>query len=279
MPLNDKDCPFLCGAKGNIYRVVNGTELLKCPKCGIIYICKDFIDIGQYLFDKTSSTAYYALTEKYDKKTFIERIKLLKSYCYSGNILDIGTNCGTFLKYAKEQGYTAIGIDPNKEACKIGHSNGLDIIHGFFNEDFVRQTISKFDIVHMGDIIEHVNNPKEVLSQVFEVLKHGGLIMVVTPNIDSFLARKFQIKPNEHLVYFSRSTLSKALCDVGFNILSISTTSRYRDILDIDKGTTSLGLVENLFLKIIRALKLNDIVSLCLRRFANDEIMAIGIKE
>ena len=46
-----------------------------------------------------------------------------------------------------------------------------------------------FDVVTMLDLVEHLPNPREALEKARRLLKPGGILVVVTPNVDSFAAR------------------------------------------------------------------------------------------
>ena len=78
---------------------------------------------------------------------------------------------------------------------------GLDVRAGVLEPDTYPP--DTFDVVSMGDVIEHVPDPLATLRTVARILKPGGHVLISTPNVDSAAARFLQVKPEEHIYYFS----------------------------------------------------------------------------
>jgi len=51
----------------------------------------------------------------------------------------------------------------------------------------------EFDFVNMSEVIEHVEDPKKVMSEVYRVLKPGGKVYVSVPNRFGFYDQHFHI--------------------------------------------------------------------------------------
>lgn len=49
-----------------------------------------------------------------------------------------------------------------------------------------------FDIINLSSVIEHVNNPKELISFLYKKLKKKGIIIIKTPNFQSLSRKIFQ---------------------------------------------------------------------------------------
>jgi SAM-dependent methyltransferase len=79
-----------------------------------------------------------------------------------------------------------------------------------------------FDAVLASHLIEHLNDPRGFVREVFAVLKKGGRFYVTTPNISGFQARIFGSRWRsaifDHLYLFSAKTLSRLLESAGFVI-------------------------------------------------------------
>jgi SAM-dependent methyltransferase len=72
----------------------------------------------------------------------------------------------------------------------------------------------------MQNVLEHTSDPLANLREAYRLLKPGGCLMIITPNYQG-LSRKilgrrwFHFKPGEHLSYFSKKTIVRALTGVG----------------------------------------------------------------
>ncbi len=75
----------------------------------------------------------------------------------------------------------------------------------------------------MVDIIEHTPIPFEAVNKAGQILRPGGLLALVTPDIHSASARIagrgwWHLRP-AHLAYFSRASLAALLGRAGFSIV------------------------------------------------------------
>lgn len=104
--------------------------------------------------------------------------------------LDIGPGTGRFVRFLKENSANHICVaDISDEALKncenyVEQSQKLDIENEAlrFDDDF-------FDIIISFEVLEHLRDPSNYLSEIIRVSKDGALIMFSMPNITSFISR------------------------------------------------------------------------------------------
>ena len=75
-----------------------------------------------------------------------------------------------------------------------------------------------FDIVFVLGTIEHVTKPREMLADVYRILKPGGIIMITTVDTKNYIPL-YLIKPPEHLFLFNHNNLPILLRKFGFKTL------------------------------------------------------------
>ncbi|MCC5815596.1 MAG: class I SAM-dependent methyltransferase, partial [Leptospira sp.] len=122
----------------------------------------------------------------------LEKFILLKQK----KILEVGSGLGLNLLYWKKYyDIDPYGLEPDGEGFSSSHKiskmilkeNGLDpkrIIDSFGEEiPFENNT---FDVVYSTNVLEHVNEPEKVLSEILRVLKPGGIAQVIFPSYHSF---------------------------------------------------------------------------------------------
>lgn len=93
----------------------------------------------------------------------------------------------------------------------------------------------KFDLIVMGFILEHVDNPVQVLSHFKQFLKPEGVLFAAVPNaevmnrrlgvITGMLSSIEEFSENDHLLghqrYYKLDTFSKDIDKSGFQIISM----------------------------------------------------------
>jgi len=223
--------------------MVDGKSLHTCRTCEVAWVLPSLqVDEHveqQYLENITSPAEYYLAAQSYDYKTFTIRMKRIRGLTglRAGRMLDIGCNIGTFLEVAADIGWTPVGVEPNPHAARVASEKGFEVHCGFFDGPLAR-TFPDFDAVHLGDVIEHVSNPVLFLEQVLQVLRPGGLLLCVTPDFNSVMGRLLQIKPTEHLVYFTKRSLISAVEAAGFCKPTVQRWGRRRSIAAMRHSTT-----------------------------------------
>lgn len=276
-------CP-VCNCQDRVIFIKHKNyQLLKCKMCKLIYQTprkrNEYLD-NQYINNVSSRADYYESTFIFDKLTFRKRLlkvlKLININPEGKKILDIGCNIGSFLSAAKELGFSPTGIEPNPAAAQYCKERNYDIINSFFDPNVLTGKEGFFDIIHMGDITEHVARPLELIKSVKTFTKPGGYMLISTPNIDSSIARMFQIKPNEHIFYFDKESLEYLILNAGLFHIKTYITSRKRDIKSM-KYSTSFQNVRNKFiLNCVESFHVGEIVTEILKYVANDEILLIA---
>lgn len=69
------------------------------------------------------------------------------------------------------------------------------------------------------------------MNEVYRILKPKGIVLIVTPDVGSWTARIMKAGwphyKSEHILYFSRSSLSILLRETGFSVTHMGTVFKY----------------------------------------------------
>lgn len=99
-----------------------------------------------------------------------------------GKLIDVGAGNGLFLKFFQEKGFEINGIEleePNVENMKkdpmlqdVNITQG-DITHVQGN--------SEYDYVICSDVIEHIEDDRKAINNLFTFVKPGGMLVIAVP--------------------------------------------------------------------------------------------------
>ena len=136
--------------------------------------------------------------------------------------LDVGSGLGVFPAVLKELNWDCVAIEPDPEACEIIREKiGIEVLSGELVEC---QKIGKFNLICFNKVLEHTQNPKEMLLQSTLHLKSGGLLYIELPDGETALKESGPDREEffvEHFDAYSRKSLELLLNSVKFKILTI----------------------------------------------------------
>ena len=153
-------------------------------------------------------------------------------YSSNANILDVGCANGLFLSTARDEGFYAVGLEPDLEMAAAARDLGFDVGDGFFPESEWLAGKS-FDTIVFNDSFEHIPNPNEIIAGIKRYLNENGIVIVNIPSSSgliftlSFLMSKIGITSpldrlwqkgfaSPHLHYFNPENLQLLFENHGF---------------------------------------------------------------
>jgi 2-polyprenyl-3-methyl-5-hydroxy-6-metoxy-1,4-benzoquinol methylase len=158
----------------------------------------------------------------------VKILEVIQKYKKNGSLLDIGAGSGMLVEQAMKMGYQTEGVEPSKWLTAKAKEHNLPVTLGIFPH---QEITKKFDVITLIDVIEHVDNPVGLLKDIQAALLPGGYLIVVTPDIGSYMARILKKKwwhfRVAHIGYFNTYTLNLALEKAGFSKVSVQRAKWY----------------------------------------------------
>lgn len=104
-------------------------------------------------------------------------------------ILDVGCGNGHFGKEFINNGNSVFGVDISEKSVEVAKKYLSDAKCTDIQQDRLPYEDNFFDVIIMGEIIEHLLEPKKALLEIKRVLKNDGFIVITTPNFLVFSNR------------------------------------------------------------------------------------------
>jgi SAM-dependent methyltransferase len=176
--------------------------------------CSNHRDVLGY-YEELADTSY----EEGRAQRSLQQRKLLEVISPNGQnrrLLDIGAGSGMLVEQALKLGYRAEGVEPSGWLQQCAQKLGLQVHRGIFPNP---ATPGPYEIVTLVDVIEHVPNPVELLEEIGKILTEDGVVLIVTPDAGSLIARMLGWRwwhyRLAHIGYFNRNNLTMAIKNAG----------------------------------------------------------------
>ncbi|WP_363318686.1 class I SAM-dependent methyltransferase [Rhodoferax sp.] len=141
-----------------------------------------------------------------------------------GKLLDVGCGSGDLLLAAQAMGWQVRGLEIDAKAVDAACSKGLSVQHGSF--ELLCEYRSSFECIVCSHVIEHVHEPRQLLSSLVNALKPGGSLFIAYPNPSSVVRRWFGrhwrgLEAPRHLCLPSLEVLQMELGKFGIRSIKV----------------------------------------------------------
>lgn len=210
---------------------------MKCKHCGNYFVYnfpKSNVGLinGHYTQDKKNKT----LENRFPLCEYNAIFNHFKSYTSGKDYLEIGIGNGEMLAVALEFGYDADAVEICREDCeRVSSALGVDIKWCDITD---YEPEKQYDVIVMGDVLEHVIDPVKALKKVKGMLKKDGVLWLSTPNYNCAYARMEKLThcmwhELNHYTYVSYESLNELLRDLRMEVLRYDISIRYRGSMEL----------------------------------------------
>ena len=291
-PVNLRDeipCLLCQGTETSTMHRKEPYRIVRCQNCGLVYTLprlspEAITEMYQEDYWKSDSakdfgyTDYLADAELY-KKTFRMRSAVLRRHRPPpARVLEVGCAAGFALEVLQEQGYDVYGAEISSAmVAEAGRRIGSERIHHGPLQRGIHGD-QKFDVITMWDVVEHVEDPIELLRIARSMIADDGILVLETQNVASMFARMLGVnwqhyKFEEHLYHFDPKTIQVLLARGGWSILENS-SRRGGKYVSLGFVVERVGRIHPLLSKVMSPMKVLGKRSLYVNVF--DEMLVVA---
>ncbi len=197
-------------------------DYVRCTACELVQQFPVPEDVGPF----------YAAYPVHGKKSFLHEVTRrlvlkpvyfdLASLRNDHVLLDYGCGDGWFLDQAKSRVATAYGFEPTaQQAARVAENVGVQV---FDNAAAMKSALAgKVDVITMHFVLEHLTDLKGTFALLSSLLKPGGILRAVVPNLDNIEYRVFRSRWHgfdapRHISFPTPAQLKPVLDSVGLHL-------------------------------------------------------------
>jgi 2-polyprenyl-3-methyl-5-hydroxy-6-metoxy-1,4-benzoquinol methylase len=221
--------PHFTVRKGEV-RDAPGMQIVECEQCGLVtlsatdHIVPGFYEnSGMHGAEPNPMEAWLKETEWDDQRRF----DMVKAMLPNKRLLDFGCGAAGFLQRTRNLAAEVTGIE--LETRVRDHWAGEIMI-----VPDVEATGGGYDLVTAFHVIEHIPDPRAMLTRLAGALKPNGRMIVEVPSADDALLTLYDCDAfqrftywSQHLFLFNASTLEMLAHQAGLRIVAIQHYQRY----------------------------------------------------
>lgn len=182
----------------------------RCGTCRTLH-CREMVDLGHYYAQYPFARARLTWPFRMFYRRQIARLRR-QGLEVGHRILDYGCGNGRFVKYLRSHGFPlAMGYDPYGAPDRFGDPEVL--------------RAGSFDYVVLQDVLEHVEDPRQLLARLDGLLRPGGTVLVGTPDAERIDLQRPGDYLNElhvpyHLHIYPRAVVTRLAWELGWETLA-----------------------------------------------------------
>lgn len=180
----------------------------------------------QSIWGKGTASVRWSDPTAFRLQQALEAVEKLPS---GSKVLELGAGAGQFIRAVKKYrpDLDCYGSDISSEAIRLATDAHDGVHYALSSENTVPFADNGFDTVLIFDVLEHVENPRAIVSEVRRVLRPGGIFYAFVPcegdttslwhALDMLhLKRDLTKKHAGHINYFTRAGLRTMIRESGF---------------------------------------------------------------
>jgi SAM-dependent methyltransferase len=199
-------------------------KLHTCRACHLVQVDEitqhDALFSSDYVYFSSYSRSWLAHAERY-----VAQATAQLGLSPQSLVVEIASNDGYLLQYAKARGIPCVGIEPTASTAAAARERGIETIERFFGLPFAQEFAAsrrRADLVVANNVLAHVPDLNDFVAGLAAVLAAGGTVTIEFPHLLQLVAqRQFDTVYHEHFSYFSFHTVQRILTHHGLRVWDV----------------------------------------------------------
>ncbi len=204
-------------------------NLIKCKYCGLVQLDRTINPKKMFGsgYGYKSSASRLMMSHLIEKNVFLKKKFLKKKKI---NVLDIGSNDGTFLNTFNKDNFL-IGVDPSLKKFENLYNKGIYKINSFFDQKKIKNFIQKvkkknlkLDLISSFAMFYDVQDPNKFCKDIFSLLSKDGIWILEISYLPLMLKNlTYDQICHEHITYYNLTVFKSIAEKNNFKIINVRT--------------------------------------------------------
>ena len=213
---------------------ISGDQLplvVECTNCGLVALDSQHHIQKSHYEESRMHGSLPDTMEEWLQETEVDsqrRFEMLEALLLRSRVLDVGTGAAGFLRKAQDVATEVVGVEPEARV-RTFYGDALDL-----HPNLEALGDKKFDVITAFHVLEHLPDPRSMLTALGTLAAPGGRIVVEVPNSDDALLTLYNCAAfhdftyrTDHLYLFNAETLRRLIVQAGLRVVAITQCQRF----------------------------------------------------
>jgi len=193
-------------------------DVRQCSGCGLVQLSSEPVAYYREVIRAAGFSEEMKAFRMRQFQSFIGNHDLQKK-----KVIEIGCGRGEYLTLMQQAGADAYGLEYAGESVRECVNREMKVSQGFIESAATPLHSAPFDAFYILNFLEHLPCPNSILRGIYRNLADDAVGLVEVPNFDMILRNMlFSEFAADHLLYFTKDTLTTALRLNGFDVIECS---------------------------------------------------------
>lgn len=199
-------------------------HVLICDQCWLVQTA-DFAKRDEFF---SADYAYFSsFSDSWLKhaKDYVEKMVARFSLDNSSHIVEVASNDGYLLQYAKALDIPCLGIEPTASTARASRNLGIETIEEFFGVALATDLVAKgraADLTAANNVLAHVPDINDFVAGFATLLKTSGVATFEFPHLMKLVAEnQFDTIYHEHYSYLSLTAVNRIFVQNGLTVFDV----------------------------------------------------------
>ena len=219
-------------------------KVLVCESCWLVqaeaYSRAAELFNSEYAYFSSFSAIWLTHAEHY-VSAMVERFSLSTG----SHVVEVASNDGYLLQYAKQRGITCLGIEPTTSTASAARLKGIETLEEFFNVGLAQNLANQCkqaDLMVANNVLAHVPDINDFVRGFALLLKPQGAATFEFPHLMQLIEHKqFDTIYHEHFSYLSFSTVNQIFRVNWLSVFDVEELGTHGGSLRVFAQRTDMG--------------------------------------
>ncbi len=168
-------------------------------------------------------------------------------------VLEVGCSAGHVTEQLVSRGNRVVGVEVDVEAAESARQVADRVwVHDLDSSPLSAVETETFDVIALGDVLEHFRDPAATLRDLVTMLEPDGRLVISVPHVGFIDVRLMLLQgrwvyeevgllDRTHLRWFTRESLRELLADAGFTAARVERVSFHTGFAGLPIDTVAAG--------------------------------------